>query len=184
MKTVGIKCPFCGGSIEFETGAKSAKCPFCDSQVILEETESSSVKAGYDFERGRIKARQDAARERLEEEKERVRAQQAADLERIRVQKEIDLARVNAAQEEERRRKRRIFWIIGWILCFPIPLTIILVRAKMPKILKILLIAAAWILYIAMLAGSAASNKNKKSGDGIGTTDTKVTQTIDGVYSA
>ena len=184
MKTVGINCPFCGGSLEFREGAKSAKCPFCDSQVMLEETESSSVRAGYDFEKGRMKARRDAARERLEAEKEKVRAQQAADLERIRAQKEIDLARVKAAREEESRRKRRIFWIIGWILCFPIPLTIILVRAKMPKILKFLIIAAAWILYIAMMAGGMARNEKEKSGDGIEAARPQATQTIGGIYSA
>ena len=53
MKTVGIKCPFCGGNLEFENGSKPVKCPFCDSQVFLEETENSSVRAGYDFEKGR-----------------------------------------------------------------------------------------------------------------------------------
>ena len=74
MKTVGIKCPFCGGNLEFENGSKPVKCPFCDSQVFLEETENSSVRAGYDFEKGRMKARRDAAKERLEEEKEKVRA--------------------------------------------------------------------------------------------------------------
>ncbi len=124
MKTVGIKCPFCGGNLEFENGSKPVKCPFCDSQVFLEETENSSVRAGYDFEKGRMKARRDAAKERLEEEKEKVRAQQAADLERIRAQKEADLARIRAAWEEENRKKRRVFWIIGWILCFPVPLTV------------------------------------------------------------
>lgn len=74
--------------MNFENGSKPVKCPFCDSQVFLEETENSSVRAGYDFEKGRMKARRDAAKERLEEEKEKVRAQQAADLERIRAQKE------------------------------------------------------------------------------------------------
>lgn len=166
MKTVGIKCPFCGGNLEFENGSKPVKCPFCDSQVFLEETENSSVRAGYDFEKGRMKARRDAAKERLEEEKEKVRAQQAADLERIRAQKEADLARIRAAREEENRKKRRVFWIIGWIICFPVPLTVILVRSKMPKILKILIVAAAWAIYIAMIASGMASGEKKPGGNG------------------
>lgn len=155
MKTVGIKCPFCGGNLEFENGSKPVKCPFCDSQVFLEETENSSVRAGYDFEKGRMKARRDAAKERLEEEKEKVRAQQAA-----------DLARIRAAWEEENRKKRRVFWIIGWILCFPVPLTVILVRSKMPKILKILIVATAWAIYIAMIASGMASGEKKPGGNG------------------
>ena len=76
------------------------------------------------------------------------------------------LARIRAAREEENRKKRRIFWIIGWILCFPVPLTVILVRSKMPKILKILIVAAAWAIYIAMIASGMASGEKKPGGNG------------------
>ena len=72
MKTVGIKCPFCGGNLEFENGSKPVKCPFCDSQVFLEETENSSVRAGYDFEKGRMKARRDAAKRKSARSRRRI----------------------------------------------------------------------------------------------------------------
>ena len=52
MKTVGIKCPFCGGNLEFENGSKPVKCPFCDSQVFLEETETVPSERGTILKRG------------------------------------------------------------------------------------------------------------------------------------
>lgn len=46
--------------------------------------------------------------------------------------------------------KRRIFWwVIGWIFCFPIPLTILVARSRrLSGVLKGIFIAAVWIAYL------------------------------------
>lgn len=39
-----------------------------------------------------------------------------------------------------------VWWIFGWVLCFPIPATILLLRAKsIPKVVKYIIITAMWI---------------------------------------
>ena len=68
----------------------------------------NSKESGYEFEMGRIKARQDAA------------AARAAEMQ----------AQLLAQQEAERKRKNLKWWILGWIFCFPIPLTILIFRSK------------------------------------------------------
>ena len=47
------------------------------------------------------------------------------------------------------KKKHTVWWILGWIFCFPIPLTILISRShSLGKSLKIGLIAAAWIVYL------------------------------------
>ena len=52
--------------------------------------------------------------------------------------------------EPSRPRKRHTFWwIVGWIFCFPIPLTILVARSrKLSGLIKVVIIAAAWIVYL------------------------------------
>lgn len=46
-------------------------------------------------------------------------------------------------------------WVIGWIVCFPIPLTILLLRNKnMKPILKYIIIAVVWLLFFAIAIGA------------------------------
>jgi len=37
LKLRSIKCPTCGGSIEFETGRSKTSCPFCGGEVVIDE---------------------------------------------------------------------------------------------------------------------------------------------------
>ena len=120
MKTVGIKCPFCGGAVEFGEGEKTAKCPYCDSQIMLD---GGASDAGYEFEKGRLRAQKDA-------QEERIAAQRKADAERLRA---------------EKKRKKRIWWVLGWIFFFPIPLTVLIVRSeKIPKNKKRIILIILW----------------------------------------
>ena len=55
--------------------------------------------------------------------------------------------RTDASQPKPKRKTW--LWVLGWIYCFPIPLTIILLKKKELKpILKYGIIAAAWLLFI------------------------------------
>jgi len=44
---------------------------------------------------------------------------------------------------------KTILWILGWLFCFPIPVTVLIARSSMKKWLKGVLIAAVWIFFIA-----------------------------------
>ncbi len=54
-------------------------------------------------------------------------------------------------------------WVIGWILIFPLPLTILLLKKKDFKpVFKWLIIILAWIVYIGIGIGSTTASMNKK----------------------
>ncbi len=49
---------------------------------------------------------------------------------------------------KQRSVGKTILWIAGWLLFFPIPLTIIIARSRMQKWLKAVLIALLWLVVI------------------------------------
>ncbi len=134
MKLVSMICPHCGGALEISSTTKQAKCPFCNSVIVIDDEVrhvqfDNTEKAGYDFEKGRMKARQDA----------------------INKQIAVEQARVKAQQEAERKKKNLVWWVLGWIFIFPVPLTILIVRSKKLKLVwKIVLITALWITILLM----------------------------------
>ncbi|MBP3891850.1 MAG: hypothetical protein J6D29_06735 [Solobacterium sp.] len=61
----------------------------------------------------------------------------------------------------ETPKKRTWLWVLGWLFCFPIPLTILLLRNNsMKKTLKYIIIAVAWLLYLLIgFTGSSSESK-------------------------
>ncbi len=58
------------------------------------------------------------------------------------------------------KKRKTWLWVLGWIFVFPIPLTILIARSKkLNTIVKIGIIAAAWILFFTI--GSSGNNTNK-----------------------
>lgn len=61
------------------------------------------------------------------------------------------------------QKRNTWLWVIGWLLIFPVPLTIIMLRKKeMKPAIKYGIILAGWVLYflIALLGGSGSSSEN------------------------
>lgn len=138
MKLVSMKCPHCNGALEISPDAKQAKCPFCNTLILIDDEVQhirfdNSVQAGYDFEVGRLKAQQDVA-----EQKQK------------------------ATLAAERSRKARVWWIIGWIVFFPIPLTILIAKSKRLKpAIKLALIAALWVGLVLIGALSESDSESR-----------------------
>ena len=65
------------------------------------------------------------------------------------------------------KKKRLWLWVLGWIFIFPVPLTILIVRnQKLNRWAKIGIIAATWILYLAIgLIGGDTPNNLEISDD-------------------
>ncbi len=145
MKLISMKCPQCNGELQVSENAKQAKCPFCNSAVMIDDEVrhvqfDNSEQFGYGFETGRMKAQQDFA-ERQEEQRR---------------------AALRAEQEAAKKKKRLVWWIIGWVLCFPIPLTILIAKTKkLKKGVKIGLIAALWVVLTALGALGAYLDNTK-----------------------
>ena len=46
------------------------------------------------------------------------------------------------------KKRKTWLWVLGWLFIFPLPLTILLLRKNMNKIVKYVIIALAWIIYL------------------------------------
>ncbi|MDO4468106.1 MAG: hypothetical protein Q4C49_14080 [Bacillota bacterium] len=48
----------------------------------------------------------------------------------------------------KKKKYKIIFWILGWIFCFPIPLSLIIYRSSLKKEIKITLLVLLWSLIL------------------------------------
>lgn len=142
MKLLSLKCPHCGANVELSENSAQVRCRYCGA-VMTADDEVSRVRfdnansAGYEFEMGRIRARREA-----ESTLHQAPAQPAVP--------------DRTARPKPARKRHTFWWVMGWIFIFPIPLTVICVRSKKLRLpFKILIILAAWALYLFIAAGAA-----------------------------
>lgn len=144
MKIVDTTCYKCGANLRVDAGRKSAFCEYCGAQVLIDDEVQrlqidNAESAGYAFEKGRQRA-----------------------------QNEAQTARYNAYQPQPapKKNKKIVWWVLGWIFIFPIPLTILIARNKRLKIgAKICIIAAAWVVYlmIGIVGNAVKANERTES---------------------
>ena len=59
-----------------------------------------------------------------------------------------------------KKKKKLVWWILGWIFIFPLPLTVLLLRNKKWKLwLRISIIAVAWMLYFVIVFSGRGETK-------------------------
>lgn len=75
---------------------------------------------------------------------------------------------VQKADARPEAKRRTWLWALGWIFIFPVPLTILMARnRKLNKWVKAGIIAAAWIVYLAIgFSGSGAAANDSMPGSG------------------
>ncbi len=63
-------------------------------------------------------------------------------------------------QPEPPKKKHTLLWILGWLFCFPVPLTILMLRKKdmNPKV-KYGIIAAGWLIFLVLMISAQIQNK-------------------------
>ena len=136
MKLIDTTCPKCGANLHIDADCQSAFCEYCGGQILIDD----------EVQHLQIDNAENAG---YAFEKGRQRAWQ-----------EVQTARVYPATPAP--RKKIVWWVLGWIFIFPIPLTIIIARNKKLKpLIKAGIIIAAWILYLLIGIASGAANKNK-----------------------
>lgn len=82
-------------------------------------------------------------------------------------------------EDEATPPKRKTWlWVLGWIFIFPIPLTILMVKNQKLKLwVKILIIAAAWAVYLLIaFAGRSSNDKNSSVEPSVETMQPTVTE--------
>lgn len=144
MKLVDTVCKNCGANLQVDLSEKTANCPHCGvSQLVDDEVRhvvyDNAEEAGYQFEKGRQRARNEYI---------------------------VGNAINNQYAPKNVRPEKKgntWLWVIGWLLFFPIPLTIILMRSnRFEKKTKLIIIAIAWVLYLAIAVGGGRRNMNKE----------------------
>lgn len=160
MKLIDTACPKCGANLRIDAECKQALCEYCGAQILIDDEVQhlqidNAESAGYAFEKGRQRAQQEA--------------QSAA------------YHPTTAQQPAPRKKKTIVWWVLGWIFIFPIPLTIIISRnQKLKTGAKIGIIAAAWIVYLLMGIASGTASSNKVQG-AASSTQTSYSQQTTGV---
>ena len=154
MKLIDTTCPKCGANLRVDADRQSAFCEYCGGQILIDDEVQhlqidNAESAGYAFEKGRQRAQSEAQAQRY------YTAQ---------------------PQPTPKRNKKIVWWVLGWIFIFPIPLTILIARNQRLKTgAKISIIAAAWVVYLLIGIGSGAANKNKEQS---GTASTQTSYSV------
>ena len=143
MKLVAFVCPSCGAKLEVDPSRSQAFCMYCGARLHIDDevqrvehsiSYSNAEDAGYQFEKGRQRAMYEAASQ------PQWQVQQPA--------------------PQPKKKTSIVVWFLGWLFIFPLPLTVLLLRKKdMKPVLKYVIIALAWILYIGWVSSSAARNR-------------------------
>ena len=117
MNLVEYHCPNCTATLQVDAEKHEAVCEYCGSKFEINDERYDAEREGYEFEKGRMRAREEMQRENA----------------------------VYYPQGYDTEKKRRTWlWVIGWIFCFPIPLTVIIVKSKLPTVAKVILLVLLW----------------------------------------
>ena len=107
MRIVDTTCTKCGANLHIDADRKTAFCEYCGAQLLIDDEVQhlqidNAESAGYAFEKGRQRA-----------------------------QNEAQAQRYYSAQPQPapKKNKKIVWWVLGWIFIFPIPLTIIISRS-------------------------------------------------------
>lgn len=133
MKLIDLKCPYCGADLKVDSELKEVVCEYCDSKLAVDDEVQhvqydNSEQAGYEFEKGRQRAKTESREDR--------RAARRGETD--------DTAETGTTKK---RKGHLLLWILGWIFLWPLPVTILVHRSKLPRLVKGLIIAAVWIIY-------------------------------------
>lgn len=142
MRLVNMTCPNCGAQLQIDADRSQVFCEHCGTKLLMQDDVhhihyDNAEESGYLFEKGRQRAIEEAEKRRRQDP---YNHQQRYTPPPPPIQ--------NRAQQPPRKR-RTWLWILGWLLIFPVPVTIMMLRRKDIKpIVKYGIIIAVWILYL------------------------------------
>ena len=132
MAQSSLKCSQCNGDMTFDSNRKVFICKYCGNVESVDESDDVQIQ--------------------------RIKSQAYKDVEMARQQTELQKEQMY--YDEERKKKNLVWWVLGWICFFPVPLTILIWRNKeMDKKTKGILTAAVLIgvLIVTALFGESPS---------------------------
>lgn len=148
MRFVNMTCPNCGAQLQIDADRTQVYCQHCGTKLLVQDDVQrfqyeDAENAGYLFEKGRQRAIEEAERRRRQE----------ADYQQQRF---TQTPTQPQNQEKQQPRKGRFWlWLLGWLIIFPVPVTILMTRRRDIKpTIKYGVIAVAWILYLVIMSNS------------------------------
>lgn len=140
MKLISMTCPNCGASLQVDADKKKLTCNYCGNNLFIDDEVQhvqydNAEDAGYQFERGRQRAQAELSRSN-------------------------NVEPLNSTQTK--KTNYTWLWVVGWILFFPIPLTVLIVRSKtLSTKAKIIILSVIWavILLIGIIGNINDSKK-------------------------
>ena len=142
MKLIDTTCPKCGANLHIDVDRKQAFCEYCGAQILVDDEVlhlqiDNAESAGYAFEKGRQRAKN-----------------------------EVQATRTYTYQPAPKKKRKIVWWVLGWFFIFPIPLTIIIARNKKLKTgIKVVIIIAAWLVYLLIGIVGGTVDKQKSHND-------------------
>ena len=140
MKLIDTTCPKCGANLRIDADRKSAFCEYCGAQILIDDEVQhlqidNAESAGYAFEKGRQRA-----------------------------QNEAQVMSAYTYLPAPKKKSKIVWWVLGWIFIFPIPLTIIIARNKKLKTgVKAAIIIATWVVYLLIgIVGGVMDKQNNQ----------------------
>jgi len=121
--TVLASCPYCGASQEIDPAQSVAVCRYCGGSSPVSDI--------------------------IGKNRERCCQSPGPDGEPLQFFPRFNPS--NSPEPPKPKKRHTFWWIVGWIFCFPIPLTILVARSrKLCGLVKAVIIAAAWIVYLVL----------------------------------
>lgn len=145
MKLVDVTCKSCGAQLHIDGERKIAFCEYCGARLLIDDEVrhlqiDNAENIGYEFEKGRQRAQKEAGEQYY---------QTASDI---------------PEPAPKKKNSKMVWWVLGWIFIFPIPLTVLMVRNKnLSKKARAAIIAAAWIVFILMVIIANITKSNEDS---------------------
>ena len=153
-----MKCPTCGSEI-----GNSKFCEACGTQIAeTSQNEQERKKACPECGSSNIQFRRENQGE--------VRGKSSKQI----IHRTVGFCKdcgatwyPNTSANEVPKKRKTWLWVLGWLLVFPLPLTILMLRKKeMNAILKYGIIAVAWLIYLLIGLGANSSNNTKNADAG------------------
>ena len=142
MKLVAFTCPACGAQLNVDIEKQQASCQYCGATFPVDDEAQhirydNAEQAGDEFERGRQRAQAEFAQAQA-------RAQGMG-----QQPYQIPLQVPASTQAPPKAKRKTWLWALGWLIIFPVPLTILMMRnKKLSEKVRMGIITAACIVYI------------------------------------
>ena len=143
MRLINLTCPNCGSQLQIDMDNKQARCDFCGNAILIDDgvqhiQYDNAEQAGYEFEKGRQRAKEEQRRKGT-----------STNTTYSRSQAPVSSGKYWQEPHPKKKSNSMALWVIMWIFCFPIPLTILLWRnKKLPPKIKYGTIAGLWVAVI------------------------------------